>query len=300
MTLLTIHMIHYRPPAREHDLATTDHHDANKHRRVRTSMIVVLAGAAVAYYSGGLSHSVFANTGLDDGLGHIGFWITWILGYGGLTVATVGLYIFGTTVHKEYSTFDDNNNRSRSSICGVTALRMFVAFNVLAYIGITVGCMWCLLTPSLHTSSVNDSVNKDDPDVSTPTCVNLFANAENVWFISQPLCFLPLARLLMPILRQHAQVTHVWGIPPPTALKGSTVAMWTLGFMFFPYMAFVSIIVLQSDDLGADYATIRGPIIHHAGVLISYYLMHAVGIALPISNGIDENNSHNININIGA
>lgn len=234
---------------------------------VRRSGVLGIAFMGFGYIFGGSAHLLFFNSGAGDGRAHPGFFVTWILSFVGLT----GSACFHTYfVHQVWADIKPESSKTSSPIKGTIGIKFILAMLVVAFFGITLGCLWCLVQPEIHTSQLIDTFDGVD---QTPTCTALITYFEGSWYILYASLWIPGGVLLSRCVAS-VDVSSVWGLSTRWAALSLPIIQWTIGFMYLIWVYIYA--TMTGRNLGAVYTSAEGPVVYHFGVLLTMFAVHSM------------------------
>lgn len=94
---------------------------------------------------------------------------------------------------KENFTLDDK----------IAFVHIFLGLFLFSYFIIMIGCTWCAVTPTMHTTQIIDEYEGFPDD--GPTCVQLFVYSEGIFFLCYGLFWIPAGQLLVIACRLQQQ-----------------------------------------------------------------------------------------------
>jgi hypothetical protein len=236
----------------------------------------------VAYILGGLGHSVFTNSGLDDNAGQQGFYITWAISFTLMTLSVEETYRF---VHSVMSA-----TRLSSSCCCCRRLQLFLNISlglvVGAWVATTGGYVWCATNKDLHVSGQIDTVPPLGGDDLPEQCLQVAATAEVTWYVCFSIFWLPTGFILRSVVIEKEKLQQerlrVCQFPVAWAAIWVSIIPWTFGIMLIVYSGMAAIAVgLEGTQI---YEDIYGAVIYHYGMLLGYFLFHNMAYALTLGD----------------
>jgi hypothetical protein len=232
----------------------------------------------VAYILGGVGHSVYTNSGLDDNAGQQGFYITWAVSFTFMTMSIGSTYRFIQQV---------SAGRNTISRCMSNFLTVSLVLVILAWLATSGGYIWCATEEDLHVVGATDTIPPLDED-STGTieeCLQLAFAAELSWYACFSLFWIPAGMILRAtvleteLMEQGGERLTVYGFRAAWAAWWIPIIPWTFGIMLIVYSGIAAI---ATGREGTEiYEQIYGAVVYHYGMLIGYFFLHNLAYALP-------------------
>jgi hypothetical protein len=232
----------------------------------------------VAYILGGLGHSVFTNSGLDDNAGQQGFYITWAVSFTFMTMSIGATYRFIQQVSAGCNTV---------SRCMSDVLTASLVLVILAWMATLGGYVWCATEEDLHVDGATDTIPPLDEDASgtIERCLQMAIVAELTWYACFSLFWIPAGMILRStvlekeLMEQRGKRLTVYGFRAAWAALWVSIIPWTFGIMLIVYSGIAA--VATGREGTEIYEKIYGAVVYHYGMLIGYFFLHNLAYALP-------------------
>jgi hypothetical protein len=236
-------------------------------RPVRKSGMTALIFLGVAYILNGVGHLFFANNGVGDGKGMLGFYIVWAFYYFCLTQSMLEHDSFVRAVKYTPTT----TSQSSRFNCGVVCLKLCQSLLMLAFLVVMAGCIWCAVDKDARTSDQVDMYEEEyNKALEEPMCVQLIVYGEVAWWGCYSFFWVASSVILRAAALQDPQI--VWGLPTYKAAVFIGVLQLTIGAMWIVWILVASIVL--DEETQRLYDESYGQTVHHYGMLLTAYFAH--------------------------
>ena len=214
----------------------------------------------IAYIVGGIVHSMLPNNAFGDGKGLVGFWV----------VYPVAFISMAMSIHMQIKFV-----HAQRGVCAFIWARSLIQFLmtllVIVAAAVTLSCVWCLATPSLHTSRIIDAYTGGE----TPLCVWSVLVFEGTFYTLFSAFWVPWALIMHAVTKSRSCI--LWGVRTEFAAILVPTLIWTIGLMLLPYTALLATSgVAGQSDVGALYEQWNIAVIYHFGMLLSSFFAFQV------------------------
>lgn len=249
---------------------------------VRRSGVLAQIFMGTAYAALGIGHILYPNSGLDDNVGMLGYWITTMgfavfFAFSGWCTGQFGIEACEATSDE----FRIGCSSERSNLL-IVICQLLLSMSACAYL---TGGIWCSVTPDLQTSGVSDTENGSIQLSSDDhVCFRIMYISNVALNMSYALLWIPVGVVFLGASRQWPYL--VLGMSNPVAAVLGFLLQWSVGSMFVVYIAFATFLKGNEDGAATidsflnNWETTYGTVLYHWGMLITMYCLHNLSITL--------------------
>jgi hypothetical protein len=248
-------------------------------RKSGTLAQIFMAGSFVLM---GILHWMYPNDGKTDNLGMMEFWVVWGLASFFLSLSATShahLAIDVSTTKNDLPSSTQQRPR-----CEIIFARLALVGVIFSCISNLVGCVWCAITPVLHTTEMHDNFDENLEFKDEHTCIQIVSVSEVVLWYSYALLWFPLGILFRSAAKQKPE--RIMGLSTPFAGLLAFISQWIGGSIYFVaivFFAWVRHAIGASDESFWDlWERLYGAEIFHLGILLTIYCAHNLSWSLTI------------------